>query len=304
MSKGGPASREGKDVVRWNATRHGISSPAPVVPGMESDADWQRHREGILENLAPVGTLEVALAERVALCAWRLHRVARYETEAIFLSQEAVEGDLHDRRRLLNAFRGGGSPYATTHPVDVRFEAKDTRDAHRALKRFASSQRGTDRTLRGTDASAIVFGAYMAARKATGAEFELEDLDLPGVPEDAFVYELPAMCANDVWGCVKAVAATASLEPEEVLERAIEDAAQDVRSAAIRLEDTEGEILRMRRERVLPDHGTLEKVARYEAHLSRQMYQALHEFENLQKHRKTGEGTPLARIDVQGLADT
>ena len=35
MPKGGPATQEGKDVVKWNATRHGISSPKPVVPGLE-----------------------------------------------------------------------------------------------------------------------------------------------------------------------------------------------------------------------------------------------------------------------------
>jgi hypothetical protein len=29
ITKGGPATREGKEVVRWNATRHGISLPHP-----------------------------------------------------------------------------------------------------------------------------------------------------------------------------------------------------------------------------------------------------------------------------------
>jgi hypothetical protein len=32
----------------------------------------------------------------------------------------------------------------------------------------------------------------------------------------------------------------------------------------------------------LPDEKTLEKVARYEAHLSRQLYKAMHELEALQ----------------------
>jgi hypothetical protein len=32
---GGSRTEEGKEVVRWNATRHGIRSPAPVVPGVE-----------------------------------------------------------------------------------------------------------------------------------------------------------------------------------------------------------------------------------------------------------------------------
>ena len=58
MPKGGPATQEGKDVVKWNATRHGISSLKPVVPGLEKQEDWETHLEGIIENLSPVGHLE------------------------------------------------------------------------------------------------------------------------------------------------------------------------------------------------------------------------------------------------------
>jgi hypothetical protein len=60
----------------------------------------------------------------------------------------------------------------------------------------------------------------------------------------------------------------------------------------------------MRRERLLPGDKTLKKISRYEAHLSRQLYHALHELENLQKRRIMGEGTPLARLDMQGLPET
>ncbi len=54
---GGPKTEGGKEVTRWNATRHGISSPEPVVPGLEKREDWEEHRRGILENLSPVGLL-------------------------------------------------------------------------------------------------------------------------------------------------------------------------------------------------------------------------------------------------------
>jgi hypothetical protein len=57
ITKGGPATQEGKEVVRWNATRHGIRSPAPVVPGVERKEDWGEHREGVLESLQPIGHL-------------------------------------------------------------------------------------------------------------------------------------------------------------------------------------------------------------------------------------------------------
>jgi hypothetical protein len=45
MLKGGPATQEGKEVVKWNAVQHGIRSPEPVVPGVEKKEDWEDHRE-------------------------------------------------------------------------------------------------------------------------------------------------------------------------------------------------------------------------------------------------------------------
>jgi hypothetical protein len=55
---GGPKTAQGKAVVRWNSVRHGITSPKPVVPGLEKQEDWEEHRSGILENLSPIGHLE------------------------------------------------------------------------------------------------------------------------------------------------------------------------------------------------------------------------------------------------------
>jgi hypothetical protein len=298
MNGGGPATPDGKAIVRWNATRHGISSPAPVVPGLEKREDWQEHRDGILDNLSPVGRLEVALAERVALLSWRLHRVTRFETETIAISQEQVEEDIHKwawRLRLPE-----DNPYASTHPADIRFEAKHTRTTYNALKRFPSLE--PDKTLKGEDASSIVWGVLMAAQKAIGEEIDVEDLDLPGVPEDAIIEELPAIKVEDVRGCVESIARAASQDPEGLLEATTETARWDAASAKRKADRTEAEIDVMRRERILPDDKTLEKISRYEAHLSRQLYLALHELENLQKHRTTGEGTPLARLDVQGLS--
>src|SRR5215218_6752218 len=90
------------------------------------------------------------------------------------------------------------------------------------------------------------------------------------------------------------------LDPDDLLEVATYKAGCESRSAAHKKEEMEREISRKVRERILPDEKTLEKITRYEAHLSRQLYHALHELENLQKHRTTGEGVPLLRMDVQG----
>jgi selenocysteine lyase/cysteine desulfurase len=143
----------------------------------------------------------------------------------------------------------------------------------------------------------------MEAKKAAEADIDDEALNLPGVPEDAALEELPAMKVADVRGCVEAIAANASLDPDGLLDLATYEAGCEARHAALRKEEVEQEISRKVRERILPDDNTLEKISRYEAHLSRQLYHALHELENLQKYRTTGAGVPLARVDVQGPSE-
>jgi hypothetical protein len=74
-------------------------------------------------------------------------------------------------------------------------------------------------------------------------------------------------------------------------------------SAKQALERVEQDLEKMSRERLVPNDKTLEKVARYEAHLSRQLYKAMHEFEALQVRRRGG-AAPLARFDVDRLAES
>ncbi len=298
---GGPATEDGKAISRWNATRHGISSPAPVIAGLETKDDWREHRDGILESLSPVGALEKNLAERVALSLWRLHRVTRFETAAIGLGVEKVEDTIHERKRIMRPALS--NPLAATHPEDVRSEARHNKASYNAMKRFTSSWRGTEKKLGSRDASSVVFGAYMTARKLSGQDFEAEDVELPGIPDDHDIYEPPPMKASDVQRCVEALASRAGVDVEEVLEHAIENARLEASSSRIAVEQTEKAVEDLRRERVLPDEKVLEKIQKYESHLSRQLYHALHELENLQKHRLTGKGTPLARLDVQGVAE-
>jgi hypothetical protein len=61
---------------------------------------------------------------------------------------------------------------------------------------------------------------------------------------------------------------------------------------------------RLRQRRLLPDADTLATLSRYEAHLSRQMFQALHELQRLQAARAGEPVPPPAALDVTVGADT
>ena len=50
--------------------------------------------------------------------------------------------------------------------------------------------------------------------------------------------------------------------------------------------------------RLLPHPLDIDKIIRFEAHLNRQLYQALHQLEAMRAERH-GQSTPLLRVDVQ-----
>jgi len=294
LAKGGPATQEGKEVVRWNATRHGIRSPAPVIPGVEKVEDWEEHRVGILESLSPEGHLEEVLAERVALLSWRLNRVTRYETETIALSQEKMEDDLADKRCFDSYLLGA------THLEDVRGAVHDARRVQRLIKQFPKLP--GDKRLSAPDAAGILDLVWGGVDE----EVEAEEVQLPEeIPEwaglEGDMTEWEGWTVSLVRECISTIASVAGEDEKELIEGATERARLDIISAQAAAERVEQDLARMSRERLLPDEKVLEKVARFEAHLSRLFHKALHELEALQV-RRSGGAAPLARLDVDGLA--
>ena len=237
-------------MARWNAARHGMRSPAPVVPGIETHEDWERHLAGTLDSLDPEGHLETVLAERVALLSWRLHRAARYETESIALSQEKAEDDLADRRRFASHVLGAA------HPEDVRGALEDARATHRLFRRFAKMP--DDRKLSAFDADLILYTATehtdRAAEGEEAPEDILEGISIPGVPDGAQAREdFGGWTAGAVRAGIEAVAQATDEDPAELSEFATDSA----RRASIGTEQAAERVARdlavTSRERLLPD---------------------------------------------------
>jgi hypothetical protein len=77
----GPRTPEGKAVVAQNAVQHGLLARAALLQG-EDWEEFTEFRENLVEELAPEGTLEGMLAERIVSLSWRLQRAARLQNEA------------------------------------------------------------------------------------------------------------------------------------------------------------------------------------------------------------------------------
>ena len=85
---------------------------------------------------------------------------------------------------------------------------------------------------------------------------------------------------------------------EGLLETLHTRALRALKKAEEQAQKVEKQILQKRRARILPSMENMAKVGRYEAHISRELYRALHELEALQTRRAGGK-SPLGRVDVQ-----
>lgn len=82
----GPVTAEGKAVVSQNARRHGLLSSRLFLED-EDPAEYDAFLADLFEALRPVGTLECALVERIAVGFWRQRRLVRAETASIALGR-------------------------------------------------------------------------------------------------------------------------------------------------------------------------------------------------------------------------
>jgi len=78
----GPGTPEGKGDVSENGVKHGPSARKDVIEG-EDPQEFERHRQQMLGELAPVGAMEATLAERIVSLSWRLKRAERLQNEVL-----------------------------------------------------------------------------------------------------------------------------------------------------------------------------------------------------------------------------
>jgi hypothetical protein len=200
-----------------------------------------------------------------------------YESERASGLQEGAVGSVRERRKRRleteQLFARAGDEVLTevgilleAHPLNALEDAGMARRIHRVVEGLFDAP--AEAAIKGADGAAVL---EEAARHAVEAG---------GKPDP-----------NTVDGSV--------MGPGEAVVEALHTAARhDAAMKGTKAEKAEAEMLAERRDRILPDRADLEKIARYEAHLSRQMYQALHELEALQA-RQGRPARPPGRANLK-----
>src|SRR5919109_1099729 len=108
----GPRTAEGKDKVRLNALKHGLSATTVVLPHEDAQA-YQQRLETWTAELAPRGDVGRYLVERAARISWQLDRADLHETARL------AKPVRQDRIRL----KRSGRVLRREGPGPVRFAA-------------------------------------------------------------------------------------------------------------------------------------------------------------------------------------
>jgi hypothetical protein len=83
---GGVKTPEGKEIVKYNAMKHGLLAKEVVITigeGAENPEEFNALLRDLSTQLKPEGMLEDVLVEKIAVSYWRLRRAYRYEVGLI-----------------------------------------------------------------------------------------------------------------------------------------------------------------------------------------------------------------------------
>jgi hypothetical protein len=140
----GPTTPEGRDAVRHNALKHGLTSEV-LIPMDEKQPDFDLLCDAFITEYQPVGPTEGSLLENLIAAKWRLGRARKEETgffvkRAIELehdSQQYREMAANARLAMIVDLDSAGS---NTLAKISRYEARLERSFYKALSELRRTQ--------------------------------------------------------------------------------------------------------------------------------------------------------------------
>ena len=285
--KGGVKTEEGKQIVKYNALKHGLLAKEIVVTigeGAENPEEFNRLLVDLQEQLNPVGTLEEMLVEKIAAAYWRLRRAYNYEVGLIRNKNDMATDDFYNRKNW-EGKKANKSPEEIEEEIEKENEAtkyweKDFKDLGKMYKAGKPLEDIFDWEDNWGFLQDSVEHLFMDER----IKYEYVE------PQ-----ELRALLVNEKdW------------TDKQIWERLIEICPEQADKHRNKIHDLEKEkqknVLKLQVLKKLgsiPQKEELDRLLRYESAIERQFYKALNQLERMQRLRSGDNVPPPVEVDVE-----
>ena len=271
---------------RMNALKHGILSNQAFIAvgeGKEDPVLFKEMQTALMDDLAPIGALEYLLVDQVMTYTWRQLRVIRFENATIREQSGTVTEDRED---------GAGRPIAIPGTLIVHQDG-----ILRKVPEPSTKQAEKDlQALGHEDPLKVLSQVWMRVFSVAEQEYSVDIrdlLNLDGLWSDQKSY--PGDKVRKVISAACKLGAISELE----FWNAVRDSAQlEYDQESKKLEHQHRALERKRLLACLPGEDDLRKIGRYESHLIRQFYRALHELQRIQSARLGHRPPAPLAIDV------
>jgi hypothetical protein len=277
----GPRTPAGKAKASANSLKHGILSRNLIIPG-ENAADFEDLLAQLLGEEQPVGTLEAALVERVAICLWRQRRTVTAESASLHLQREAFGMEDWQLIEQLTGVSDRGLILGTLRQGLSLAEAEDFAQVFDTWVALPEVQKPQDLAALGATFPPLVALLHLLLAAADAG------LGLGSVPTGAVVVEEVDVAGNAAGAVVPADAAGAASLGEALAVRCGGSLTELLYGVQGHVQQQVAILRAVGHLRAARLHlAAAEPMARYQAALDNELYKAIRALREAQAHRRT-----------------
>jgi hypothetical protein len=285
--KGGVKTPEGKAIVKFNALKHGLLAKEVIVTvgeGEENPQEFNALLDDLKAQLAPEGTLEEMLVEKVAVAYWRLRRAYRYEVGLIRQELDTATDDFYDETDYHDKKINKTNEEIDQEVEQENEELKNWKKYRSRLCNMRKNGKPLEDTFEMDEPWEWLHDktSYLLPRDEEG---EITIWASDKLTE--FLKDSASWTDKEVWD-----------ELIEVCEEKCKEFTEEVVDLRKQKEKNRLKLQVIRKLGSVPSKGELDRLLRYEGAIERQLYKAMNQLERLQRMR-AGDNVPApVEVDV------
>ncbi|MHC4691988.1 MAG: hypothetical protein ACYS67_04540 [Planctomycetota bacterium] len=281
--KGGVKTQEGKAIVKYNALKHGLLAKEVVVTvgeGAENPEEFNALLEDLKTQLAPEGTLEEMLVEKVAVAYWRLRRAYKYEVGLIRQELDTATDDYYDGKTSTSGYSKQKTDSEIEKEIEQQKETldswiKDKKDFIRIHKQGKSLKDIYD----WEGNWEWLFDKY---------SYLFPDDEREWTPKGVREYlNNKDWSDEDIWQALI-----------EICDKKVIESTEEIDSLNKQKKKHKLKLQVIRKLGGIPSKEELNRLLRYEGAIERQLYKAMNQLERLQRMRSGDDVPAPVEVDV------